>query len=255
MPDRPDGGLEDALKKLTEGLSEVLREQRAQGERLGGLEDRLGRVEEGVTSSQPPPAPRLNTYDYRVLQSKRRYTIEDVKGQRAKMLSLRRCLALTDLPEIRTRYHTGTGQREACYAFRAVQEDAARKPEWTPLEYRIDKGAGADFSAYLVLPEAVRSGDVFEIRHEIELIDSFTSRNEWVTLVVEYPTEMFLLEVVLPPGRRVHGARREESEGASNSFNKRRVFPRALDDTGQIILEWEETSPVTGRAYTLFWDW
>ncbi|MCY3822946.1 MAG: hypothetical protein OXG62_03645 [Nitrospinae bacterium] len=55
--------------------------------------------------------------------------------------------------------------------------------------------------------------------------------------------------------RKLVGARREESQGASNSFNKRRVYPRLLNETGQTRLEWRESQLVTGRAYTLFWDW
>ena len=58
--------------------------------------------------------------------------------------------------------------------------------------------------------------------------------------------------MLIPPGRKLVGARREESQGASNSFNKRRVYPRLLNETGQTRLEWRETQPVTGqRVYAV----
>ncbi len=247
-------GLEGILGELTQGLGEILREQRAQGQRLGKLEERLDRIEGGAA---PGKAARGGgrTYDYRVLLHERRYVLKDEGGRLAEMVSNRRCLATRELAEVRTRYHTGSGDRKARYAYRALRDARGDEPGWTPLEYRIDKGAGADYSAYLALPGPVREGELFELRHELELHDAFTSRNEWVTLVVEYPTESFRMEVLLPPGRKLLGARREESEGASNSFNKRRVYPKALPGTGQVLLQWEERRPVTGRAYTLFWDW
>ncbi|MEE9275287.1 MAG: hypothetical protein V3V62_08270, partial [bacterium] len=124
-----------------------------------------------------------------------------------------------------------------------------------PLEYRTHKGAGADYSAILILPDPVLAGEVFEIRHVLELKDAFTSRNEWVTLMVEYPTESFRLEIIIPPGRRILGSRREESMGPSNSVNKRRVVPHTIPETGRISLLWEQEEPITGRAYTLYWDW
>ena len=55
--------------------------------------------------------------------------------------------------------------------------------------------------------------------------------------------------------RMVTGARRETSEGASQTFNKRRVIPRVVPDTGQVSLLWTEDKPLTGRTYTMFWDW
>ena len=170
------------------------------------------------------------------------------------MESVRRCLARRELSRVRTRYHTGSGDRRVAYSYRLAEEGEV-DPPWTPAEYRIEKQAGADYSASLSLAEPIRAGALFELRHELVLRDAFVTRNEWVTLVVEYPTEEFHLEVLVPPGRQIVGARREESQGASNSFNKRRVYPRMLNKTGQTRLEWRETQPVTGRAYTLFWDW
>ena len=246
--------LEALLGRLSEGLGQVLDQQKALGDRLARLEGRLEGLEDGP-SGEAAAEEEARTYDYRVLHHSRCYTIQDIHQPAAEMLSLRRCLALQELAQVRTRYHTGTGDREVSYAFRAIPEGEKAEPEWMPVEYRIDKGAGADFSAFLVMPRPIKSGEVFELRHEIRLHNAFTGRNEWVTLVVEYPTEVFRLEVILPPGRRLVGARREESEGASNSFNKRRVFPRTLPQTGQVSLLWEEARPVTGRAYTLFWDW
>lgn len=252
---RKEGGIENLLQELAGGLREVLDSQKSQSDRLSKLEERIGHIEEAASSSASIAAKRAKTYDYRVLQNQRTYTLHDTQGKSAEMVSVRRCVALTGMPKLRTRYHTGSGSREAAYAYRLIREGDKGEPPWVDLEYTIDKGAGADFSAYLNLPEPVLSGEVFEVRHQLKLENAFTTRNEWVTLVVEYPTDFFRLEVVLPPGRKLAGARREESEGASNSFNKRRVFPRTDPDTGRIILEWEEPRPVTGRAYTLFWDW
>ncbi|MBI3127078.1 MAG: hypothetical protein HYZ11_05705 [Candidatus Tectomicrobia bacterium] len=256
--EKKEGGnaLEALLGRLSEGLGQVLEQQKSLGDRLARLETRLENIEEEEEPPGPAPAAaEMRTYDYRVLHHSRCYTVQDIHGRAADMVSVRRCLALQELAQVRTRYHTGTGEREVRYAYRIFPNDNREEPPWTPVEYHIDKGAGADFSAFLMMPEPVHNGDVFELRHEIRLHNAFTGRNEWVTLVVEYPTEVFRLEVILPPGRRLVGARREESEGASNSFNKRRVFPRTLSQTGQISLLWEEERPVTGRAYTLFWDW
>lgn len=248
------GGLEGLLGQLSANLAQLLEQQKTLGARLARLEDRLDRREDGGEASSAPAA-EVRTYDYRVLHHSRCYTVQDIHGREAEMVSIRRCLALRDLSQVRIRYHTGTGDREVRYACRVFPDGFRGEPEWVPVEHRIDKGAGADFSAFLVMPAPVRSGEVFELRHEIQLHNAFAGRNEWVTLVVEYPTELFRLEVLLPPGRKLTGARREESEGASNSFNKRRVFPRTLSHTGQVSLLWEEERPVTGRAYTLFWDW
>lgn len=250
---KKDGGeaLEGLLGRLSEGLGRVLDQQKALGDRLARLEGRLDEEPAG----QAPPAAEVRTYDYRVLHHSRCYTVQDIHGRAAEMVGVRRCLALQELAQVRTRYHTGTGEREVRYSCRVIPDGDRAEPEWVPVEFRIDKGAGADYSAFLVMPVPIKSGEVFEVRHEIRLHNAFTGRNEWVTLVVEYPTEVFRLEVLLPPGRRLVGARREESEGASNSFNKRRVFPRTLPQTGQVSLLWEEERPVTGRAYTLFWDW
>ena len=251
-----DGGeaLEALLGRLSEGLGRVLDQQKALGDRLARLEGRL-ETRGDEPSGPAAPAAEVRTYDYRVLHHSRCYTIQDIRGRAAGMVSVRRCLALRELDQVRTRYHTGTGDREVQYAYRMLTDGGKTEPEWTPVEYRIGKDAGADYSAFLGMAVPIKSGEVFELRHEIRLHNAFSGRNEWVTLVVEYPTEAFRLEVLLPPGRKLVGARREESEGASNSFNKRRVFPRTLPQTGQVSLLWEEERPVTGRAYTLFWDW
>ena len=247
----------DLLKELFGDLSSILKRQQELAGELKALAARVRRLEEeaGLAGSAPP-AERAGDdgYDYRVLLHARAYTIEDAEGRSARMESVRRCLARREMPRIRTRYHTGSGEREAAYSYRLVEAGEA-DPPWTPLEYRIEGETGADYSAHLPLAEPIPEGALFELRHELRLRDSFTSRNEWVTLVVEYPTDEFHLEVLIPPGRKLAGARREESQGASNSFNKRRVYPRLLNETGQTRLEWRETGPVTGRAYTLFWDW
>lgn len=223
--------------------------------KLDALEARVRSIEDDLVAGAPPRENgEFEDYDYRVLLHTRTYTIEDVEGRTARMVGVRRCLPRRDLPGVNTRYHTGSGDREVAYSYRLLENEGA-DPPWTPLDYQIEKQAGADYSASLVLPEPIREGALFELRHELVLLDSFTTRNEWVTLVVQYPTDEFRLEVLIPPGRKLVGARREESQGASNSFNKRRVYPRLLNETGQTRLEWREIQPVTGRAYTLFWDW
>ena len=93
------------------------------------------------------------------------------------------------------------------------------------------------------------------MRHEIEMVDSFSTHNEWVSMVVEYPTEKFNLEVFLPSSRTIQGTRREISEGASQSFDKRRLLPQKVPDEDRIVMRWEEKKPVTGRTYTIYWDW
>lgn len=245
----------DLIKELSSGISSIRKRQEELAGKFDALEARVRHIEEAASAD----APRLEggddgEYDYRVLLHSRTYTIEDVEGRSARMESVRRCLAQRELSRVRTRYHTGSGDREVAYSFRLLEDEEA-DPPWTLLEYRIEKQASADYSASLALPEPIRAGALFELRHELNLRDSFTSRNEWVTLVVGYPTDEFRLEVLIPPGRKLVGARREESQGASNSFNKRRVYPRLLNETGQTRLEWRETQLVTGRAYTLFWDW
>ncbi len=247
--------LENALEELAGGVSSILRRQGELSEKMDALAVRVRRIEERDPSALSGESQADSPYDYRVLLNSRTYTIEDVEGRRARMVSVRRCLALRELSQIRTRYHTGNGAREASYCYRVFGEGEGGEPDWTPLTHHVEERAGADFPACLPLAGAIRGGEIFELRHQLGLRSSFTARNEWVTLVVEYPTEAFRLEVFLPPGRKVMGARREESQGASNSFNKRRAYPRLLSETGQTRLEWEERRPVTGRAYTLFWDW
>ncbi len=239
------------------GDSIVSRRLEEFAKRLDTLEANLRRLEYTTRASVTAPQSARegnDEFDYRVLLHARTYTIEDIVGRAARMESVRHCLANREMPCIRTRYHTGSGDREAAYSYRLIEEGAAEVP-WTLLEYRINSERGADYSAHLPLTEPIPEGATFELHHELHLRDSFTSRNEWVTLVVEYPTDEFHLEVLIPSGRKIVGVRREESQGASNSFNKRRVYPRILNETGQTCLEWRETAPVTGRAYTLFWDW
>ena len=171
------------------------------------------------------------------------------------MTNTRRCLALRDMPELRTRYHTGTGDRNVAYSYRIIQEVQAGEVAWIPLEFEINKGAGADYSAILALPQPILSGERFELRHKIELVESFCTRNEWVSIVVEYPTERFVLEVILPSDRMIQGARSESSAGASQSFDKRRVVPQKVPGESRVMMVWEEESPITGRTYTLYWEW
>ncbi len=243
-----DSGLQETMEELARGVSALLKQQEELAARLEAVENRL--------AQDDGPAPdRDDAYDYRVLFHARTYDIEDAAGENTHMESVRRCVALGGLSRVRTRYHTGSGAREAAYSYRLAGEGEDAEAAWTPLEHRVEKDAGADYAVSLALPEPIPGGAVFELRHRLHLRGAFTTRNEWVTLVVEYPTEAFRLEVLLPAGRKILGARREESQGASNSFNKRRVHPRVLPATGRTRLAWEEERPVTGRAYTLFWDW
>lgn len=256
--ERPD--LKRLIEELSDGVSSMLARQEEFSARMDALDARLRLLEEERADAAPPSeeAGGGGAYDYRVLLNERTYAIEDARGERARMESVRRCVALRRLERIRTRYHTGSGARETDYAYRVLSEDAegaGGAPDWTPLRRRVEEEAGADYSVSLPLPAPIRRGEAFELRHRSSLRGAFTARNEWVTLVVEYPTEAFRLEVNLPAGRKVAGARREESQGASNGFNKRRVHPRAAGEAGGTRLEWEERRPVTGRAYTLFWDW
>lgn len=254
MADSPEN-LEKILAGLSGSLDKILRQQEDLGGKLEGLEERFARMEEKGGISKPAPAAQGVTYDYRILEHDRRYTLWDSEGHLADMSSTRRCLALRDLPELRIRYHTGTGNRKVEYSYRIIQEGQKEPSEWVSLEYQINKGAGADFSAILELPQPILSGEPFELRHEIELVDSFRSHNEWVSMVIEYPTGKFLLEVVLPADRMILGARREISEGASQSFDKRRLVPHKVPGTDQVTMNWEEENPVTGRTYTVYWEW
>ncbi len=251
----PPKSIEEILGGLSDGIGQILNEQKALGSRLEALEDRIHQIEGEEEAPAPVHSERSVMFDYRVLEHVRRYTILDVKGHKAEMVSTRRCLALRDLPELRTRYHTGSGSREIQYAYRIIEDEQEFEPEWIPVEFKTASGAGADYSAELELPAPIRSSQLFELRNVNKLVDTFVSHNEWVTLVVEYPTEKFILEVLLPSERMVTGARRETSEGASQTFNKRRVIPRTVADTGQISLLWTEDKPLTGRTYTMFWDW
>ncbi len=246
------GELDNFLGEIKESLGEILRQQKTLGERMESLENRFNQLE---TLKEADDASQGVSYDYRILEHFRRYTIHDSKGHKAEMISTRRCLALRDLPELRTRYHTGTGNREVEYAYRLIGEGKASDAGWTPLEFSINRGAGADFSAIFSLPRPVLSGELFELRHKIELIDSFNTHNEWVSMVMEYPTGKFTLEVILPADRMILGTRREISEGASQSFDKRRLVPQKVPGENQVSLAWTEESPVTGRTYTVYWEW
>ena len=193
-----DSELKSLLDALSSGVSSMLARQEEFSGKMDALEARLRRVEEGA-------------YDYRVLLNVRSYVIEDVQGARARMESVRRCAALRRLTQLRTRYHTGSGEREASYDYRLLREEEGGKGGWTPIERRVEEAGGADYSTRFPLPEPIRQGEAFELRHRTRLRGAFTARNEWVTLVVGYPTEAFRLEVLLPAGRKVAGARREES--------------------------------------------
>ena len=252
---KPSKSIEEILSGLSDGIGQILHEQKTLGDRLEGLEDRVQKVESGEEEPEPVSNERSVMFDYRILDHVRRYTVLDTKGHKAEMVSTRRCLALRDLPELRTRYHSGTGKRGFEYSYRVIEDGQDIEPEWIPVVFHPASGAGADFSASLVLPTPIRSGQIFELRNENTLSDTFTSHNEWVSLVVEYPTERFVLEVLIPSSRLVTGARHETSEGASQTFNKRRVVPRAMIDTGHVSLLWTEERPLTGRTYTMFWDW
>ena len=242
------------LNTLVSDLAEIKKEQKNHGERLAAIDKRLQEIN-GQTEYALSPSPEEKNFDYRISRHSRLYTVLGPKGNRAKMESTRRCLALRDMPTVRTRYHTGAGDRKVTYKYRSIEKKDGEEPPWILVEYQIDRGAGADHSAILKVPQPLEKGHVFEIYHDLELLDAFISRNEWVTLVVEYPTESFHLEVILPGERKLLGSRREESEGASNTFNKRRVFPNKISNTDQYSLVWENDFPVTGRSYTLFWDW
>lgn len=250
----PKDEIAKILNILVGDLAEIKKGQKAHGEYLAAIDKRLQEME-SRTETVLPPSPEGKEFDYRILRHLRLYTVLDPKGNRAKMESTRRCLALREMPMVRTRYHTGAGDRKVTYKYRSIEKKDGEEPPWIPVDFQIDRGAGADYSAILKIPKTVEKGQIFEIHHDLELIDTFTSRNEWVTLVIEYPTESFHLEVILPGERELLGARREESEGASNTFNKRRVFPNKLPNTGQYSLIWENDFPVTGRSYTLFWNW
>ena len=220
MPELP-GNIEDMLSGISANLGELLREQKTLGERMENLEERISRFEEKGQASDG--ASEGASYDYRILEHYRRYTIWDSKGRKAEMTNTRRCLALRDMPGLRTRYHTGTGDRNVEFSYRIFQEDQDVESAWIPLEFEINKGAGADYSAILALPQPILSGERFELRHKMKLIDSFCTHNEWVSIVVEYPTERFVLELILPSDRMIQGARSESSSGASQSFDKRRI--------------------------------
>ena len=248
--------LEELLRKLSGDVSEILGQQKGLGERMETLEERIAAFEtKKPAGGGGDPAPVGVLYDYRILEHVRQYNIKDTGGHEAEMSSVRRCLALRDLPEIRTRYHTGTGNRKVQYSYRVVPEGPAGESEWVPVEFRTNKGAGADFSAILSLPQPILIGESFELRHEIEMVDSFSSHNEWVSMVVEYPTEKLNLGVFLPSSRTIQGARREISEGASQSFDKRRLVPQKVPGEDRIAMRWEEINPITGRTYTIYWDW
>jgi hypothetical protein len=252
MPELPEN-FEDILRGISVNLGEILREQKMLGERMGNLEERIFRFEE--KEQAPEGASEGVSYDYRILEHYRRYTIWDSKGHKAEMTNTRSCLALRDMPGLRTRYHTGTGERNVAYSYRIIQEGQAGEADWVPLEFEINRGAGADYSAILAFPQPILRGDRFELRHEIELVESFCTHNEWVSIVVEYPTERFVLELILPSGRMIQGARSESSDGASQSFDKRRIVPQKVPGESQVMMVWEEARPVTARTYTLYWEW
>tara|TARA_B110000014_G_scaffold187459_1_gene136309 strand:- start:451 stop:1197 length:747 start_codon:yes stop_codon:yes gene_type:complete len=246
-------GKDEYIEKLREELQEFIVRQKEIIQRLQSVEEKLSLLD--PLEIFPTKKEKLRLYDYQVNLDEREYTILDVRGKKAKMISKRNCSALRDLSEIRSRCHTGTGDRSVIYKYRTVDNDSGNSADWEKVEFKIDKMTSIDSSACLSLQEALKEGESFEIQEEIELLNTFNSRNEWVTLVVEYPTESFKLSLILPFERKPIGVRREESDGASNSFNKRRLYPDFDSDNDRIVVQWEEESPILGRAYTMFWDW
>jgi len=240
-------------EKLRRELQEFILRQKSILDRLQSVEEKLTLLENLDVS--PTKNKEKALYDYQVNLDEREYTIHDVKGNKASMVSKRNCSALRDLSEIRSRCHTGTGDRSVIYKYRTIDNDSGESADWEEVEFKVDKMTSVDSSACLSLPVPLNEGESFEIQEEIDLINTFHSRNEWVTLVVEYPTESFKLSLILPFERKPIGVRREESDGASNSFNKRRLYPEFDAENDQIVISWEEESPVLGRAYTMFWDW
>ena len=240
-------------EKFRRELQEFILRQKSILDRLQSVEEKLALLENLDVS--PTKNKEKALYDYQVNLDEREYTIHDVKGNKASMVSKRNCSALRDLSEIRSRCHTGTGDRSVIYKYRTIDNDSGESADWEEVEFKVDKMTSVDSSACLSLPVPLSEGESFEIQEEIDLINTFHSRNEWVTLVVEYPTEFFKLSLILPFERKPIGVRREESDGASNSFNKRRLYPEFDAENDQIVISWEEESPILGRAYTMFWDW
>ncbi|MBE18108.1 MAG: hypothetical protein CMH79_05030 [Nitrospinae bacterium] len=240
-------------EKFRRELQEFILRQKSILDRLQSVEEKLALLENLDVS--PTKNKEKALYDYQVNLDERKYTIHDVKGNKASMVSKRNCSALRDLSEIRSRCHTGTGDRSVIYKYRTIDNDSGESADWEEVEFKVDKMTSVDSSACLSLPVPLSEGESFEIQEEIDLINTFHSRNEWVTLVVEYPTEFFKLSLILPFERKPIGVRREESDGASNSFNKRRLYPEFDAENDQIVISWEEESPILGRAYTMFWDW
>ena len=241
------------IEKLREELQEFIVLQKNIIQRLQSVEEKLSLID--PIENFPTKKEKLRLYDYQVNLDEREYAILDVQGKKAKMTSKRNCSALRDLSEIRSRCHTGTGDRSVIYKYRTVDNDSGKSSDWKKVEFKVDKMTSIDSSACLSLQEALKEGESFEIQEEIDLLNTFNSRNEWVTLVVEYPTESFKLSLILPFERKPIGVRREESDGASNSFNKRRLYPDFDSENDRIVVQWEEESPILGRAYTMFWDW
>ncbi len=241
------------IDKFREELQEFISCQKSIIERLRVVEQKLSLLENFEVSGMKNE--KKDLYDYQINLDEREYTILDVKGKKAKMVSKRNCSALRDLSEIRSRCHTGTGDRSVIYKYRTINNHSGESADWEKVEFKVDKMTSVDSSACLSLPIPLKEGESFEIQEEIDLFNTFDSRNEWVTLVVEYPTESFKLSLILPFGRKPIGVRREESDGASDSFNKRRLYPDYDAGNDRIVIQWEEISPILGRAYTMFWDW
>tara|TARA_Y100000588_G_scaffold260917_1_gene275493 strand:+ start:8767 stop:9513 length:747 start_codon:yes stop_codon:yes gene_type:complete len=240
-------------EKLREELQEFILRQKSIIDRLQSVEEKLSLLENlDVT---PTKDEEKGLYDYKINLDQREYTIHDVNGKKASMVSKRNCSALRDLSEIRSRCHTGTGDRSVIYKYRTIDNDSGESADWEEVEFKVDKMTSVDSSACLSLPVPLTEGESFEIQEEMVLANTFNSRNEWVTLVVEYPTDSFKLSLILPFERKPIGVRREESDGASNSFNKRRLYPEFDAENNRIVILWDEHSPILGRAYTMFWDW
>ena len=160
----------------------------------------------------PRPPPHTHLHDRRRRRPKRPH------GERA------RCLARRELSRVRTRYHTGSGDREVAYSYRLAEDEEA-DPPWTPAEYRIEKQAGADYFRQSLAGRADSGGRALRASPRTRSARRLRHAKRMGHPRRGYPTEEFHLEVLIPPGRQLVGARREESQGASNSFNKRRVYP------------------------------
>ena len=100
-------------EKFRRELQEFILRQKSILDRLQSVEEKLALLENLDVS--PTKNKEKALYDYQVNLDEREYTIHDVKGNKASMVSKRNCSALRDLSEIRSRCHTGTGDRSVIY--------------------------------------------------------------------------------------------------------------------------------------------